>query len=73
MRIRLSGDARWQTRTDAERRQLVVMYCDLVGPTELSPVYDGFTGSFDKPDLREARATLEELGRDKYLERQEEL
>jgi hypothetical protein len=27
----------------------------------LSPVYDWFTGGFDKPDLMEAKAMLEEL------------
>jgi len=56
-----------------ERPHLAVMFCDLVGSTELSqskrkhahdllaPAYDWFTEGFDTKDLKEAKALLEEL------------
>jgi class 3 adenylate cyclase/predicted ATPase len=45
------------TRTDAERRQLTVMFCDLVGSTELST-------SLDPEDLREVITAFQNRCRD---------
>jgi class 3 adenylate cyclase len=62
------------TQDRAERRQVTVMFSDLVGSTALSarmdpedlrevitPVYGWFTEGFDTLDLREANALLAEL------------
>ena len=62
---------------EAERRQITVLFCDLIGSTALSealdpgdmraltghtPVHGWFTEGFDTSDLKDAKALLAALG-----------
>ena len=40
----------------------ISFWCDGLVRDLLAPIYRGFTEGFDTPDLKEAKALLEELG-----------